>query len=140
MIDPRFVMGGTTVQLPVSWQVSLLGRRALAAQSAGLHSDSTHMQYLTFTTVSSCSIVTALALLITPGALSAQAAASPGTDVGRAPEPLNWTTQQDHKNMMEQLGITRLRPGQVDSQARPIRPTMTPPRRTRSPICRKSSR
>jgi len=28
-----------------------------------------------------------------------------------APEPLNWTTQQDHKNMMEQLGIARLRPG-----------------------------
>ena len=27
------------------------------------------------------------------------------------PEPLNWTTQQDHQNMMEQLGITRLRPG-----------------------------
>ena len=26
------------------------------------------------------------------------------------PEPLNWTAQQDHKNMMEQLGITRLRP------------------------------
>src|SRR5438477_2579057 len=26
-------------------------------------------------------------------------------------EPLNWTAQQDHKNMMEQLGITRLRPG-----------------------------
>ena len=26
-------------------------------------------------------------------------------------EPLNWTTQQDHKDMMEQLGITRLRPG-----------------------------
>jgi hypothetical protein len=26
-------------------------------------------------------------------------------------EPLNWTTQQDHKNMMQQLGITRLRPG-----------------------------
>ncbi len=24
---------------------------------------------------------------------------------------LNWTAQQDHKNMMEQLGITRLRPG-----------------------------
>jgi hypothetical protein len=28
-----------------------------------------------------------------------------------AGEPLNWTTQQDHKNMMQQLGITRLRPG-----------------------------
>lgn len=25
--------------------------------------------------------------------------------------PLNWTTQQDHKNMMDQLGIQRLRPG-----------------------------
>ncbi len=29
----------------------------------------------------------------------------------RTPEPLTWTTQQDHQNMMEQLGITRLRPG-----------------------------
>lgn len=28
-----------------------------------------------------------------------------------AREPLNWTTQQDHKHMMEQLGIQRLRPG-----------------------------
>jgi hypothetical protein len=27
------------------------------------------------------------------------------------PTPLTWTTQQDHKNMMEQLGIQRLRPG-----------------------------
>jgi len=26
-------------------------------------------------------------------------------------EPLNWTTQQDHQNMKDQLGITRLRPG-----------------------------
>ena len=31
------------------------------------------------------------------------------TDV--VPEPLNWTTQQDHQNMMEQLGIKALRPG-----------------------------
>jgi len=28
-----------------------------------------------------------------------------------SPEPLKWTAQQDHRNMMEQLGITRLRPG-----------------------------
>src|SRR5437867_7235462 len=27
------------------------------------------------------------------------------------PEPLNWTTKQDHQNMMEQLGIKTLRPG-----------------------------
>jgi hypothetical protein len=28
-----------------------------------------------------------------------------------APEPLNWTAQQDHRNMMDQLGIKALRPG-----------------------------
>src|ERR1700760_2438610 len=28
-----------------------------------------------------------------------------------APEPMNWTAQQDHQNMMEQLGIKALRPG-----------------------------
>jgi hypothetical protein len=28
-----------------------------------------------------------------------------------APEPLNWTKQQDHQNMMDQLGIKALRPG-----------------------------
>jgi len=27
------------------------------------------------------------------------------------PEPRTWTTQEDHRNMMEQLGIVRLRPG-----------------------------
>jgi hypothetical protein len=52
------------------------------------------------------SVVTALALLLAPGALSAQP-----TDAGKTPPPLTWTAQQDHKNMMEQLGITRLRPG-----------------------------
>jgi hypothetical protein len=31
MIDPRFVMSGTTAQLPVNWRVSLLGHRALFA-------------------------------------------------------------------------------------------------------------
>ncbi len=35
------------------------------------------------------------------------------SEVARAPvpEPLTWTTQQDHQNMKDQLGITRLRPG-----------------------------
>ena len=28
-----------------------------------------------------------------------------------APEPLNWTAQQDHQNMKDQLGIKALRPG-----------------------------
>jgi hypothetical protein len=42
--------------------------------------------------------VAMLVLLFSPGTVRAQA-------------PLNWTTQQDHKNMMEQLGIKVLRPG-----------------------------
>ncbi len=33
------------------------------------------------------------------------------TASGNAPEPVTWTTQQDHQNMKEQLGIARLRPG-----------------------------
>lgn len=62
-------------------------------------------------TVGSCSVVTVIALLITPGALRAQTAASPTTNLAKAPELLNWSTQQDHKNMLEQLGIARLCPG-----------------------------
>ncbi|MBL9174053.1 MAG: hypothetical protein JNL10_11005, partial [Verrucomicrobiales bacterium] len=51
-----------------------------------------------------------------PIALAAVALAC-SLEVGRAqpaaakPGPLNWTTQQDHQNMKEQLGITQLRPG-----------------------------
>src|SRR5437762_1044187 len=41
--------------------------------------------------------------------LYGQTAAAPSS--GAAPEPVNWTTQQDHQNMMDQLGIKTLRPG-----------------------------
>jgi len=41
--------------------------------------------------------------------MSGQPASKPGSGTG--PEPLSWTAQQDHKNMMEQLGIKALRPG-----------------------------
>jgi hypothetical protein len=34
-----------------------------------------------------------------------------------APEPLNWTAAQDHQNMMDQLGITAVRPGPSGSTA-----------------------
>ncbi len=50
-------------------------------------------------------------LLLTSCALRAQTPVLPARADSKAPEPLNWTTQQDHKNMMHQLGITRLRPG-----------------------------
>lgn len=50
-------------------------------------------------------------LLATSGHLCGQPAAFLAADAAKAPEPLNWTTQQDHQNMMDQLGIIRLRPG-----------------------------
>src|SRR5262245_16078150 len=56
-------------------------------------------------------VVTALAFLLVPGALRCQTPAAPVTNAGKAAEPLNWTVQEDHKNMMDQLGIKRLRPG-----------------------------
>jgi hypothetical protein len=43
--------------------------------------------------------------------VAAYTAAGPEVLRAQTPEPLNWTTQQDHQNMKEQLGITRLRPG-----------------------------
>ena len=48
-----------------------------------------------------------LAVAMSVGTLSAQPAAGSGGDTA----PLNWATHQDHQNMKEQLGITRLRPG-----------------------------
>jgi hypothetical protein len=43
--------------------------------------------------------------------VQAQTATSAAADSTNSPAPLNWTAAQDHRNMMEQLGITRLRPG-----------------------------
>src|SRR5207249_7385843 len=43
------------------------------------------------------------------GSLTGQPSATRSS--GALPEPLNWTTQQDHQNMKEQLGIKVLRPG-----------------------------
>ena len=40
--------------------------------------------------------------------VAAEAHAPPTADL---PQPINWTAQQDHQNMMEQLGIKALRPG-----------------------------
>ncbi|PYM09744.1 MAG: acetylxylan esterase, partial [Verrucomicrobia bacterium] len=53
--------------------------------------------------------VAGLIATIEAGSLSGQPSATRST--GAAPEPLNWTTQQDHQNMKGQLGIKVLRPG-----------------------------
>ena len=56
-----------------------------------------------------------LTLAMTAGTLSAQTAAPPAVD----PAPLNWTTQQDHQNMKDQLGIKTLRPGPNGREGQP---------------------
>jgi hypothetical protein len=52
-----------------------------------------------------------LALVASFGSPNGYAADPVPGKAGNPQAPLNWTTQQDHKNMMEQLGIIRLRPG-----------------------------
>jgi hypothetical protein len=57
------------------------------------------------------SVLPAIILVISLVGLRSEPAGSQPSDSGKGPVPLNWTTQEDHKNMMQQLGITRLRPG-----------------------------
>lgn len=63
------------------------------------------MHHLTQTSIFPMIGVAGLTLLLSVGHLSAQT----------VPAPLNWTTEQDHQNMMAQLGITKLRPGRNGS-------------------------
>src|SRR5438093_913224 len=53
--------------------------------------------------------VVGLTTVIWAASLHGQTAAAPNS--GTVAEPLNWTAQQDHQNMQEQLGIKALRPG-----------------------------
>src|SRR5437867_4397105 len=50
-----------------------------------------------------------LIVVTAAGSLSGQTTPAPTADA--VPQPVNWTTQQDHQNMMDQLGIKTLRPG-----------------------------
>jgi hypothetical protein len=52
-----------------------------------------------------------LLLALPPALLVAQ--------TGNAPEPKNWTAEQDHRNMMDQLGIKALRPGPSGNESQP---------------------
>src|SRR5262245_47336200 len=49
------------------------------------------------------------ALLVSVGDLCGQTNSAPVANATSSSN--NWTTPQDHRNMMEQLGITKLRPG-----------------------------
>ena len=61
------------------------------------------MKRLTFCSACSACLAAAISAVFT--------AAAPAVLHAQTPESLNWTAQQDHQNMKEQLGITRLRPG-----------------------------
>ena len=50
-----------------------------------------------------------LIALVAAGVLAGETGAAPSS--AAVSEPINWTTQQDHENMKEQLGIRTLRPG-----------------------------
>jgi hypothetical protein len=56
-------------------------------------------------------LAAAIAVLAAAAARPARASGSGTAGAEATLAPVNWTAQQDHKNMMEQLGITRLRPG-----------------------------
>lgn len=57
------------------------------------------------------SLLVASSLFLATKPVDGQTFARPSSQSVAAPEPVNWTTQQDHRNMMDQLGIVRLRPG-----------------------------
>jgi hypothetical protein len=54
---------------------------------------------------------TAVLLLALPSGPASAGFTADAAEPGATPPPLEWTTQQDHQNMKQQLGITRLRPG-----------------------------
>jgi hypothetical protein len=61
-------------------------------------------------------LLAALVMVMTAGTLFG---ADPAAPAAQAPAPKNWTAQQDHQNMMEQLGITKLRPGPSGNENAP---------------------
>jgi hypothetical protein len=51
--------------------------------------------------------------------LSGQPYAATADTEGLLPQPMNWTAEQDHQNMMDQLGIQALRPGPNGNESAP---------------------
>ncbi len=63
--------------------------------------------------------LTGFAVLACFMATGQQGAESPGAGANGCATPLNWTAEQDHQNMMEQLGIRALRPGPSGNEKAP---------------------
>ena len=62
----------------------------------------------------------ALLAVVFAAGLSGQQPSAPGSaDTSALPQPMNWTTAQDHQDMMRQLGIKTLRPGPSGNESAP---------------------
>ena len=69
-------------------------------------------------------LIVFLAIVLRASLFAQQSAApspAPSSATGRSdlPQPMNWTAEQDHQNMMEQLGIKALRPGPSGNESAP---------------------
>ncbi|MCC7175718.1 MAG: hypothetical protein IT159_11025 [Bryobacterales bacterium] len=60
-----------------------------------------------------------LAAMAGAGLSGQQPAATGAAGAGGLPEPMNWTTAQDHQDMLRQLGIKALRPGPSGNENAP---------------------
>ena len=68
-----------------------------------MHHNSSSVRSWTFLVAVVATVIVSVAIL--------SVRAADAADSSPAPAPLEWTAQQDHQNMKDQLGITRLRPG-----------------------------
>jgi len=56
-------------------------------------------------------LVVGLVAVLSAAGLLGQQSPAPAAATGGLPQPMNWTAAEDHRNMMDQLGIQALRPG-----------------------------
>ena len=63
------------------------------------------------TTISTLTVALSVRFLILTSASVLLAADQPSSSTSGQPAPMTFTAQQDHQNMKDQLGITKLRPG-----------------------------
>jgi hypothetical protein len=65
-------------------------------------------------------LVRAVGILLSASLLGQQGVQpSPAANAANAPASMSWTAEQDHQNMMDQLGISALRPGPSGNETAP---------------------
>jgi hypothetical protein len=82
-----------------------------------------------------CWIAVVASQMVTGQQTRNPSAGAPTFPVSGWATPANWTPQQDHRNMMDQLGIGALRPGPSGNEKPLITPTTMSRRLIRFRIC-----